>query len=208
MLEIARRKAQGLENIHFVEGNTADLSLFPDRSFDLVLNMDGAISFCGSEAERAILESCRVVRKKLILTVSHRAWMAPVWVASSLKAMGCFPPAIYAMLDQGEWHQEQFPENAMLTKGLTQDYLGAFKAFLPSELRKILEQAGMRVLRVGGLGSLANLCGREALERVLSDEALFQKFVELCERFDKEILPECQGESKIVPPGPYSEATE
>ena len=104
---------------------------------------------------------------------------------------GVFPPAIYAMLDQGEWHQEQFPENAMLTKGLTQDYLGAFKAFLPSELRKISEHAGMRVLRVGGLGSLANLCGREALERVLSDEALFQK--ELCERFDNEILPEGPG---------------
>jgi SAM-dependent methyltransferase len=193
MLEFARQKAQDLKNIRFVEGNVVDLSQFPDCSFDLVLNMDGAISFCGSEAERAIFESCRVTKKKLIITVSHRAWMVPVWVASSLEVAGRFLPAVYAMLDQGEWHQERFPENAMLAKGLTEDYLGALKAFLPSELREILERVGMRVLRIGGLGSLANLCGKETVERVTRDEVLFQEFLELCERFDREILPKGPG---------------
>lgn len=193
MLEFARQKAQGLKNIRFVEGNVVDLSQFPDCSFDLVLNMDGAISFCGSEAERAIFESCRVTKKKLIITVSHRAWMVPVWLASSLEVAGRFLPAVYAMLDQGEWHQEQFPENAMLAKGLTQDYLGALKAFLPSELREVLERVGMRVLRIGSLGSLPNLCGKETVERVTRDEVLFQEFLELCERFDREILPKGPG---------------
>lgn len=193
MLEFARQKAQDLKNIRFVEGNVVDLSQFPDCSFDLVLNMDGAISFCGSEAERAIFESCRVTKKKLIITVSHRAWMVPVWVASSLEVAGSFLPAVYTMLDQGEWHQEQFPENAMLAKGLTEDYLGALKAFLPSELREVLERVGMRVLRIGGLGSLANLCGKETVERVTRDEVLFQEFLELCERFDREILPKGPG---------------
>ena len=193
MLEFARQKAQDLKNIRFVEGNVVDLSQFPDCSFDLVLNMDGAISFCGSEAERAIFESCRVTKKKLIITVSHRAWMVPVWVASSLEVAGRFLPAVYAMLDQGEWHQEQFPENAMLAKGLTQDYLGALKAFLPSELREVLERVGMRVLRIGSLGSLPNLCGKETVERVTRDEVLFQEFLELCERFDREILPKGPG---------------
>jgi SAM-dependent methyltransferase len=193
MLEFARQKAQDLKNIRFVEGNVVDLPQFPDCSFDLVLNMDGAISFCGSETERAIFESCRVTKKKLIITVSHRAWMVPVWVASSLEVAGRFLPAVYAMLDQGEWHQERFPENAMLAKGLTEDYLGALKAFLPSELREALEQVGMRVLRIGGLGSLANLCGKETVERVTRDEVLFQEFLELCERFDREILPKGPG---------------
>jgi hypothetical protein len=81
----------------------------------------------------------------------------------------------------------------MLAKGLTQDYFGAFKAFLPSELSEILGQAGMRVLRIGGLGSLANLCGKEAVERALKDEALFQEFLELCEHFDREVLPDGPG---------------
>ena len=193
MLEIARQKAAGLTNIRFVEGNAVDLSQFPERSFDMVLNMDGAISFCGSEAERSILESCRVAKKKLIFNVSNRVGMVPMWLKASLKVSESILPAVYAMLNQGEWHQEQFPENAIMSKGCTQDYFGAFKAFLPDELRKILEQAGMRVLRVGGLGSLANLCPKETVERVLKNEVLFQKFLDLCERFDKEILPHGPG---------------
>ena len=52
MLDKARKKAAGLANIHFVEGNSADLSTFSDRSFDLVLSMDGAISFTGPLARQ------------------------------------------------------------------------------------------------------------------------------------------------------------
>ncbi|MCR4404038.1 MAG: methyltransferase domain-containing protein [Candidatus Acetothermia bacterium] len=192
MLEIAYRKARHLRNIRFVEANSVALP-FLDGSFDLVLNMDGAISFCGSEAEQAILESCRVTKKRLIITVSHRAWMVAVMVSSSLGVAGRLLPAVYSMLDRGEWHQEQFPENRMLAKGMTQDYFGAFKAFLPGELVEILEQAGMRVLRIGGLGSLANLCGKETAECTLREGALFQEFLALCERFDREILPDGPG---------------
>jgi len=80
-----------------------------------------------------------------------------------------------------------------LSKGVTQDYFGAFRAFLPGELRALLEEAGMRVLRCGGLGTLANFCDPEAVERACQDEALFQDFVDLCERFDREVLPEGPG---------------
>jgi len=196
MLDIARKKAEGLESIRFVEGNAINLSRFSDRSFDLVLNMDGAVSFCGSDAERAIRESCRVARRRVIITVSHRAWMVSVWITLSLEKTGRFLPAVYGMLDDGEWHPDRFSENTVLTKGATQDYFGPFKAFLPDELRRILENAGMRVLRLGGLGSLSNLCGEEAIERVLSNDSLFQKFLELCERFDNEILPQGPGTSQ------------
>jgi SAM-dependent methyltransferase len=189
MIEIARHKTQGLETIRFVEANATDLSCFADHAFDLVLNMDGAISFCGSEAERALQESCRLTRRTLVVTVANRAAMVPIWAGASLAVAGRFPPAVYAMAERGEWHQEQFPENPLLAKGMTQDYMGAFKAFLPGELRGLLEAAGLRVLRVGGLGSLAFLCGQDTVERVLADEDLFEEFVDICERYDREILP-------------------
>ena len=160
-----------LQNLGFVEANAAVLP-FPDRSFDLVLNMDGAISFCGSLAEQALREACRVTRKTLILTVSHRAWMIPIWVSASVKVAGRLLPAVGAMFDRGEWHQDQFPENPLLSRGVTQNYFPGFRAFLPVELRTLLEEAGMRVLRCGGLGTLANFCGPEAVERVCQDEAL------------------------------------
>jgi ubiquinone/menaquinone biosynthesis C-methylase UbiE len=193
MLKIARDRARGLESIDFVEANATDLSLFPSRSFDLVLNMDGAISFCGSEAEQAILESCRVTGKKLIVTVTNRTLMIPVFCSASLQVSGEFMDALFAMWERGEWHQHQFPDNALLSKGMTQDYCGALKAFLAVELRTILERAGMRILRCGGLGSLALLCGQETVERVLKDEDLFDRFVELSDRFDKEMLPDGPG---------------
>jgi len=192
MLDLARQSAEELENVQFVEANAAALP-FPDRSFDLVLNMDGAISFCGSLAEKALQEICRVTRHKLILTASHRAWMIPIWVSASIKVAGRLVPAVGAMFDRGEWHQDQFPENPLLSKGVTQDYFPGFRAFLPWELRAILEEAGMRVLRCGGLGTLANFCGPEAVERACQDEALFQDFVDLCEQFDREVLPEGPG---------------
>jgi SAM-dependent methyltransferase len=192
MLALAREKAEELENVQFVGANATTLP-FPDRSFDLVLNMDGAISFCGCQAEQALRETCRVTRRVLILTVSHRAWMIPIWVSASVKVAGHLVPAVGAMFDRGEWHQEQFPENPLLSKGVTQDYFPGFRAFLPGELRALLEGAGMRVLRCGGLGTLANFCGPESLDQVCQDVALFQDFVDLCERFDQEVLPDGPG---------------
>jgi len=193
MLEIACKKAKGLKNIRLIEANVIDLFQFRDHSFDLVLNMDGAVSFCGSDAERAISESCRVTKKKLILTVANRVMMVNVWVSVGLHETGRFVDAIYPMLERGEWYQNQFPENKILSKGCTQDYFGAFKAFLPEELQKILEQAGMKVLRCGGLGSLAFFCGQETVEQVLKDRFLLNTFLDLCERFDREILPNGPG---------------
>lgn len=193
MLDIAREKAHDVESIAFVEANAVDLSLFGDRSFDLVLNMDGAISFCGSSAERAVREACRVTKRTLLLTTSDRVGMIPVWVSASIEQAGELLPAVNAMFDFGEWHQQQFPQNPQLSAGMTQDCMGAFKAFLPAELRALLEELGMRVLRCGGLGTLARLCQRETIGRVLSDESLLEAFLDLCERFDADVLPDGPG---------------
>ena len=96
-------------------------------------------------------------------------------------------------MSRGEWHQEQFPGNTILAEGVTQNYLGSLKAFLPAELRRILESEGMRVLRCGGLGSLAGLCDPEALRRAANETVLLESFLAMCERFDREILPEGPG---------------
>jgi ubiquinone/menaquinone biosynthesis C-methylase UbiE len=193
MLAIARQKAEGVRTIEFVRGNAVDLSRFPDRAFDLVLNMDGAISFCGDQAERALLESCRVTGRVLIVSVSHRAMMATVWATESLAATGRLLPAVYAIFERGEWHQDAFPENVALSVGCTQDYMGALRAFLPEELRQILEGAGMRVLRCGGLGSLSGLCGPQSVGQLLQDSRVLEGFLDLCERFDRDILPHGPG---------------
>jgi SAM-dependent methyltransferase len=193
MLAIAREKARDVPNIEFVEGNASDLTQFSNCAFDLVLNMDGAISFSGSRAIAAIQEACRVAVRKVILTVSHQAQMAASWVSWSLAKTGQVAAAAQAMIDRGEWHQDQFPGNDVLTAGLTQNYMGALKAFLPGELTGILEGAGMRILRCGGLGSLTGLCDRDTIMGISKDGALLQSFLDICEKFDAEILPSGPG---------------
>ncbi len=188
MISIAKKKAKNIKNIQFVEANAIDLSCFKNKSFDLVLNMDGAISFCGSEAEKAILESCRLTKKKVVLAVSHRAWMIPIWIETSLQVLSKIMVADYEMIDNGKWHQDQFADNPKLSKGCEQDYFGAFKAFLPEELELFLRKAKMNVLRIGGIGSLANFCGQKTIEKVSENEKLFEEFLDLCEKYDKEIL--------------------
>jgi len=193
MLELARARAGSLANLAFEEGNAVDLSRFADRSFDLVLNLDGAISSCGTAAERAIAESARVTRETLVATVSNRAWLVPVWTATSVEATGRILQAAYEMLVRGIWHQEQSDENALIARGATQDYLGPIRAFLPSELRDLLSFAGLHVVRVSGLGSLANLCREETVRLAAQDPALLDAFVELCNYFDREVMPDGPG---------------
>lgn len=193
MLDLARQRAEGIESIRFVEGNATDLSRYADRSFDLVLNMDGAISFCGAGAEQAIRESCRVAGRKVILSVSNRVLMAALWVQASLAETGTILPCAYEMMDKGIWRPDQFPENALLMKENTMNYFPPLKAFLVSELRMVLEGCGMHVLRCGGIGSLAGLAGPEVVKRARENVSIFAEFLDICECYDREIAPEGPG---------------
>jgi SAM-dependent methyltransferase len=193
MLAMARQQAQDVTGLTFLEGKASDLTRFAGRSFDLVLNMDGAISFSGRDARRAIQETCRVAGKTVILTVSHQAQLAAAWVGLSLTRTGRINHAAQAMIDRGEWHQEQFPDNGVMTVGLTQNYMGALKAFLPGEMTELLRSIGMQVLRCGGLGSLASLCDRDVVTAIAKDSALMEPFLDACELFDREIQPSGPG---------------
>jgi len=57
----------------------------------------------------------------------------------------------------------------------------------------LLEDRGMKVCPVGGLGSLAHLCGEEFVTSVLSSPARVEGFGDECELFDREILSDGPG---------------
>ncbi len=193
MLERAKAKATGLSTIEFVEANAVDLSSLGERTFDLVLNLDGAISFCGPAAKAALHESARLTGRTLIVTVSHRAWMTAVWLGQSLEAAGDVLPSAQEMFDRGEWRQDTATDAETFAAGATGGYLGTLRSFLPEELAASIRAEGLYVERVGGLGSLSLLAGREAVRRAATDDALLQRFVELADRFDREIMPQGPG---------------
>jgi ubiquinone/menaquinone biosynthesis C-methylase UbiE len=199
MISIAKNKAieTKLTNITFEQGISADLSRFDNDSFDLVLNMDGAVSFCGIDAEKAINETIRVAKKKVIMTVSNKANMIISALRSGLHLSDeRFIPAIYEMFDKGFWHTHQYDENTEMVKGCTNDYLGPIKAFTPEEIKLIFENNGMKIERLTSIGSLSNHCGKEFVDKLFEKPKLYLEYIDLCDRFDKEICPDSIGSNQ------------
>jgi hypothetical protein len=51
----------------------------------------------------------------------------------------------------------------------------------------------MNVSRCGGLGTLASMCSEKALQRILRDEAMTNEFLDVCERYDRDLAPNGPG---------------
>lgn len=179
MLARARARAEAAQvPLELVHGNAADLSQFADAAFDLVLAMDGAISFSGARATQVIAEACRVTRGTLIATVSSKACMVPTWIKYSVRAAGRILPAAWEMLRTGLWDKDQFPDNALIYPSVCS--IETLKAFEPGELREALQASGMEVEDVRGLGSLTHLLLPHDSPRVPDAE-----LVELCDAYDR-----------------------
>jgi ubiquinone/menaquinone biosynthesis C-methylase UbiE len=180
----ARAAAAGVTGAGFelVLADARDLGRFADRSFDLVLNLDGAISFSGRAAVEVIRESCRVTRRTLIATASNKATMVATWIAYSMRAAGRILPAVHAMLRDGLWHKDALPDNALIYP--VQCDIEELRAFTPAELAAAIEQCGLQVAAARSLGSLAQLLGPHG-ELAVPDAEL----LELADALDREVLP-------------------
>ncbi|MCI0695956.1 class I SAM-dependent methyltransferase [candidate division KSB1 bacterium] len=127
MIDYAKEKAKDIHDIEFIEASGHKLNFLNDKSFDLVLNLDGAISFSGNKANEVISETCRLASKKVILSVSNKACMIPTWIKYSLKASNKLLPAVHEMIKNGYWHKDQFPENEIIYKNTCN--IISFKSF-------------------------------------------------------------------------------
>lgn len=190
MLKLAQAKATGLENIRFIQANASSLP-FADQHFDLVLNQDGAVSFCGSQAERAISEAIRVSKAKAVFTVSNRAQIAAIGLEENLAVQSEILPAVDAMFEDGFWHPDQFADNCLLMPGGR--YFGSLRAFTFSELKALLKAYPVVIKRLTGLGSLTSLVSAETLKKALHSDTLYPLFLDKCEYFDHVVLPEGPG---------------
>lgn len=184
-IALAQKKAKGLKNIKFIKANAVDLHMFRDKEFDLVLNMDGAVSFCGLEAPKSIKESCRICRKVLLITAANKGAIVPIWVNETLPKFKKIVPALKTMLKDGFWHYDQHAHNKKTTPG----YFGTLQCFLPGELSALIRSNGLEVAACHGLGSLANLCGKDTVDFVKQNKRVMEKFLDLCEEFDRNVMP-------------------
>ena len=194
MLRLAKENAKGLTNIQFIKGNAVDLSIFGDNSFDLVLCFDGAISFSGRKSETVISEICRV-GKKVMLSVSSKSCMAATWLNYSLTKLNRIHPSVKDMMTTGYFCKSDYED----AEGLTS--IAELRAYDPAELREVLREKGMNVLECRSIGSLTHLYlihlyrqnNADVVHEKINEISINPEFLELCDFYDKYLMPEGMG---------------
>ncbi len=195
MIEAAKEKAKGLNTINFVQADAKDLYMYKDNSFDLVLNLDGAISFSGNGYGRVISESCRVAKNKLLVSASNKGCMTATWLNYSMNLHNCITPSVMEMIKTGLWNKDQYEENKKISECFKVD---SFKAFTPDELKNDLEQNGVKVEFSRSIGSLTHLYLLHLYRQLPGNShsvtlSRNEDFIDLCERFDIEVMPNGPG---------------
>lgn len=194
MIRIAKEKADGLTNIHFVKRDASNLDLFESDTFDLVLCFDGAVSFSGRNAEKVISEICRV-GKKVMLSVSSKSCMTATWLNYSLTKLNRIHPSVKAMMTTGYFSKSDYEDADQLTS------ISELKAYDVAELSESLRNNGMNVVECRSIGSLTHLYlmhlyrqypAEEVHDRInaISND---KDFLEICDYYDKNVMPEGMG---------------
>jgi ubiquinone/menaquinone biosynthesis C-methylase UbiE len=177
MLDLARKKAEGISGIEFVQGSITDLSRFEDRSFDLVLCLDSPLSFCYDAYETALAELVRVCRSALLLCVISRLAVMTDGVNFDLKHYGKLRtvPTVYST------------GTLLVTEELRKlqpSLIPSWHAFTVKEISGLLSLHGWKVERVSAPGALARFADPDLLRELFKDKKAYEDYVDFEERYD------------------------
>ncbi len=171
-------KAGVLDRMTFVKGALEDLSAYEDGTFDLVMSFDAPISYTYPKQEKTIKELVRIAKKRIIISVSSRLGSLP-YLANPLQKNqfildpDCENDWVKWCLESRDQMIEGFSFNKQkltdtFESGLLCDIEETQKAydngeapwcityhFMPDELQKILEECGVKNIRLAGPGAFA-----------------------------------------------------
>ena len=209
MIEKARELAEKegvADRITFVKGALEDLSAYADRSFDLVVSFDAPVSYTWPNQEKVIGELVRIARKRIMLSVSSRLGSLPYlanpvqkhqfildeqaedpfvqWVVSHRQQM------IDGFRFSRESAEKLYRDGLMGGEAEIEEYEkgGApwciTYTFLPDELRRILEENGVRDISLSGPGAYGRTIPREILVKIMKDPEQKRDFLDFCYLYD------------------------
>lgn len=203
--ELAR--AAGVEDrITFVKGALEDLSIYADRSFDLVISFDAPVSYTYPNQEKVISELVRLAGKKIMLSVSSRLGYLPYLANPVQKNQFILDPACsdswvqwcienrQNMID-GFSFDRQTAEK-LLRDGLMggEEEIAAYEqggvpwcityTFMPDELKALLERCGVQNVSLAGPGAYARTIPNELLVKIMNDPAQRTDFLDFCHVYD------------------------
>jgi len=194
------------DRIVFVRGALEDLSAYRDREFDLVMSFDAPVSYTYPNQNKVIGELARIAGKRIMISVSSRLGSLP-YLANPIqknqfildeKADDPFVRWCVANREQmisGFLFNRQAAEK-LLSDGLMggEEEIAEYDrggtpwcityAFMPDELQSVLENCGVRNIRLSGPGAYGRTIPREILVRIMQDPKQKKDFLDFCYQYD------------------------
>lgn len=162
MLAVANKKvkAQGLQGLIAVEQGDIRKLEFPSGSFDFVLAEGDAVSYCG-DAEQAVAELTRVLKPSMHIVLGV--------------------DSVYPLMRRRLLGDLDFDAAIQFLSERRFELRGAgfeSRAFTPEELRQLLEESGLEVLKI--IGKPVSLgIPNEKVNQILSDSDSAEKLLRL-----------------------------
>lgn len=212
MLKKAKEKAAkaGLsDNITFVHGRLGDLGSYEDGLFDLVISCDAPISYAYPNHVRVIKELARISAKSIVLSVSSRLGALPYLFNPLQKKQYIIDensddPLVRFYLNKGESQMADWEPDFSLAKyayeyGLFESPESINEAFengetpwpidyhfLPEELTTVLQQIGIKDIRLSGPGAFSRSIPNTILKKLLLSSDHRKRFLDLCYKLDSQ----------------------
>ena len=201
------RKENVEDKITFVKGALEDLSMYEDRSFDLVMSFDSPISYTYPNQEKVIGELVRMANKRIMISVSSRLGAVP-YLSNPIQKnqfildKNSKDPWVQWCLGSKEQMIESFAFNRYnainaYETGLLGDVEETRKAyergeapwcisyhFMPDELEDVLRRFGVKNISMAGPGAYARTIPNEILVKIMKDPKQREDFLSFCHIYD------------------------
>ena len=200
-------RAGVLENITFIKGALEDLSAFGDRAFDLVISFDAPVSYTYPNQEKVIGELVRIAGKRIILSVSSRLGYLP-YLANPLQKNqfildeNCKDPWVkWCVANKSSAIRSFTFDKSIAEKQMADGLMGGEEeiaeyekggapwcityAFMPDELKTVLESFGVKNVELAGPGAYARTIPRELLVKMMNDPVQRSDFLDFCYEYDR-----------------------
>lgn len=181
MLRQARLKLEekAIKTVTLKRVDITDMSLFPDKKFDMVLTQGDPLSYCGN-AEKAVSEFYRVLKPEK-------------YCIASVDSLYYF---MVKLIRKNQW---DILDNLLKTRSAAFKPGFTIKYFTPQSLHELFENAGFTVVRMLGKPVFLSMLPRESIHNLLSDCHTIEKIVQLELKYcDDPSLIGCAGHLEIV----------
>ena len=197
--------------------NLSGVSAFHDRQFDMVISFDAPISYTYPHHEDVIGNLVRIADKRIIISVASNLGWIPYLFNPAQKAQYVLDkessdPYVRWTLDKAVQQLASFVPDLTQVRKVVDIHMmddiddiseyhieGKIQwpvtyAFMPDELREILERFGAKNVRLSGPGALSRSIPNDVLVNIMQNDKLKQEFLDFCYLYDSQ--PFCAGMGK------------